>query len=119
MATLTIIRGLPGSGKSTMARAMGISHFEADMWMTDADGSYRFDPRNLKRAHAECLNAVRGALKSGKDCVVSNTFTQRWEMKPYYDLGFPVREIVATGDYGNIHGVPADKIEAMRERWEA
>ena len=118
MPTLTLVRGLPGSGKTTIARAMGIPHFEADMWMVDSNGRYSFDPANLKYAHSQCLASACDALSRGYNCVVSNTFTQRWEMQPYYNLGFPVVEVVATGEYRNVHGVPDDKIADMRARWE-
>ena len=118
MPKLTLIRGLPGSGKTTLAKKMGICHFEADMWMVDDCGEYKFNPRNLSYCHSQCLYAAEEALRNGFDVVVSNTFTQRWEMEAYYDLGFPVEEIVATGNYNSVHDVPAEKIEAMRLRWE-
>jgi len=47
MSYLVIIRGLPGSGKSTFAKKFvekGFKHYEADMWMVDKDGNYSFDP---------------------------------------------------------------------------
>ncbi len=120
---LTLIRGLPGSGKSTMARKIAIDtralHVEADMWV---DYSKRYVPEAAKRADAICRSQARRALVFGGSVVVSNTFTQKWEMQPYLDMahqyGAQVEIITATGDYGSIHDVPAEAIQRMRERWE-
>lgn len=118
MAHLTIIRGLPGSGKSTFAKRMGCAHFEADMWMVDDEGAYAFDAGRLGFCHSECLKAVKDSLESGNDVVVSNTFTRIWEMQPYIDLGHPYTVIMMLGDYQNVHGVPKETIDHMRGRWE-
>lgn len=119
---LVLIRGLPGSGKSTLAKSMqGYMHFEADMYFT-RDGEYIFDHSKIKDAHAWCQWWVKDNLSRGYKVVVSNTFTQKWEMQPYLDmaehLGVPVRIIEANGNFQNMHGVPDEAIERMRARWE-
>lgn len=123
MGELVLIRGLPGSGKTTIAKAMaGYSHYEADQYFSRVDGEYRFDPAQLKDAHQWCQDCVDDELADGQNVVVANTFSQRWEMQPYMNMakrmGIKVRVITAKGRFESIHGVPAEKIEAMRQRWE-
>lgn len=118
MPHLLIIRGLPGSGKSTLAASLGRAHFEADMFMVDEKGDYNFQPEKLTEAHSWCLEQCRLALIAGNNVVVSNTFTRRWEVMPYINLGYPFSVVVCEGRYGSIHGVPADKIAEMAQRWE-
>jgi predicted kinase len=121
---LVLIRGLPGSGKTTMAtRDFTVyAHFEADQFFEYADGSYKYDASKLADAHAWCQKTTKHILTMGQSVVVSNTFTQHWEMKPYLDmakdLNVPVRILVATGNYTSVHGVPEAAIAAMRRRWE-
>lgn len=124
---ITIIRGLPGSGKSTLARQLAGTredalHVEADQFMVGQDGQYHFDPARLKECHGKCFDAAHQGLRQGKHVIVSNTSTQRWEYQPYLDLAahhkVPVQVLEVHGTFGNVHGVPADKVEAMRQRWE-
>ena len=127
MAHLYIIRGLPGSGKTTFARKMmecGIftAFWEADQFFVDKQGNYNFNPADLRRAHAWCLHQVENALCAGYTCAVSNTSTQMWEMQPYIDYckanDHTFTVITCEGNYGNVHGVPNEVIERMKKRWE-
>lgn len=116
---LLLIRGLPGSGKTTMAKKyekVGYVHCEADQYF-EVNGEYRFDGSKLRAAHDDCLRRAIAAMDAGRSVVVANTFTRLWEMEPY--LRAAKRRVVeATGNWPNIHGVPADAIERMRARWE-
>ena len=122
---LVLIRGLPGSGKSTMAKALaraGFEHFEADTYHMNNEGDYCFDRANAKAAHEWCQQETRKALERGKQVVVSNTFIQLWEMVPYFDmakaLGIEPNVLEAKGNWQNVHAVPAEVMANMRERWE-
>ena len=120
---LVLIRGLPGSGKSTIASAMaGYRHLEADMFFTDLDGRYVYDSSKIKAAHEWCQLNTKWALERGERVVVSNTFTRLFEMEPYFEMaknfGIEPRIVEATGNWPNVHGVPAEVVEKMRQRWE-
>ena len=122
---LYIVRGLPGSGKSTFAKQLTSNVFEADHYFYDNDGNYNFIPSEIKNAHKECNQFVKYAMESSIEKIaVSNTFTQEWEMEPYFELakkyGYKVFTIIVENRHGgtNVHNVPEDKIEQMKNRFE-
>jgi predicted kinase len=122
---LILLRGLPGSGKSTAAKLFNKSpHFEADMFFMDANGDYQFDINKIKDAHNWCKSSVMDAMKKEYPIiVVSNTFTEEWEMDAYYkmaeELGYRVISMIVENRHGgkNEHGVPDDKLEIMKNRF--
>jgi predicted kinase len=130
---LFLVRGLPGSGKSTFATHIWNEYAvcEADKFFYDKDGNYNFDPSKLKDAHAWCRNEVEIRMKDHQinqqfypEIAVSNTFTQEWEMEDYYKLaekyGYKVVSLIVENRHGgkNVHGVPDDKLEIMKNRFE-
>lgn len=126
MKKVILVRGQPGSGKTTIARMLWVQdvdlrHFEADMFFM-VDGEYCFDAAKIKEAHKWCQDSARETLQEGDSVIVSNTFTQLWEMQPYIDMakeyGATLQVIECKGDFGNVHNVPSDAIERMRARWE-
>lgn len=123
MKQLILLRGLPGSGKSTLAKMICNQHVEADMYFMQ-DGKYKFDVSKLKQAHTWCQNKTEGWMKQGYNVVVSNTFTQEWEMDTYYELakkyGYQVHSIVVENRHGGIneHNVPEEKLKQMKNRFE-
>lgn len=130
---LTLVRGLPGSGKSTFANTITnkYSICEADKFFYDGDGNYNFNASKLREAHTWCRNEVETRMMDNDvnpqyypEIVVSNTFTQEWEMEEYFKLaekyGYMVFTIVVENRHGGVnqHGVPDDKLEQMRNRFE-
>jgi predicted kinase len=128
MKNLILLRGLPGSGKSTVAKALQPSgwsaHYEADMYFIK-DGKYQFDGSKIKDAHSWCQDQTRKAMEEEiKSITVSNTFTQEWEMEAYYKLaetyGYRVISLIVENRHGGVneHGVPAESLERMKNRFE-
>ncbi|RQW61048.1 ATP-binding protein [Vibrio viridaestus] len=121
MATLTLIRGLPGSGKSTLAKTLDAKHLEADMYF-ERKGHYHFDPSKLHMAHRWCRMQTEKYLRQGMNVVVSNTFIQKWEMRPYLKLAekYDAQLIIeiCRSNYGNIHDVEEATLIKMQSRWE-
>jgi predicted kinase len=127
MPTLFLVRGAPGSGKSTLAKKFvenfDALHFEADRFMVDAEGNYRFDRSLLENAHKNCQFEAALVMHIGaSNLVVSNTFTRLWELQPYLDAakiaGYGVMVIRKTLQFQNIHGVPQATVDRMLAQYE-
>lgn len=120
MPQIVLIRGVPGSGKTTMAKAKYADHqlVEADMFF-ERNGKYKYDSSKIKNAHKWCQQTAKQWLDMGYNVVVANTFTRVWELQPYMNMGYPVKIVEAMGNYDNVHGVPSAIINKMRKRYEA
>jgi predicted kinase len=130
---LVLLRGLPGAGKSTFANLIWNSYAicEADKFFYDSEGNYNFDPTKLKQAHEWCQAEVEIKMQDNgrnpqyyPEIVVSNTFTQEWEMQEYFDLaekyGYKVFSVIVENRHGNknIHEVPDNTLKKMKDRFQ-
>lgn len=129
---LILLRGLPGSGKTTFSRTFKDARVFAadDFFYKRGEGKYAFDPTLLGEAHLACQRETRGALEAGEVVVVTNTFSQRWELEAYFRIAAEVGVRVTVADLFDgglddkalvergLHGVPQEAIAAMRARWE-
>ena len=121
--TLFIVRGHPGSGKTTygkhiLAQQPGTKHIEEDDFFTDAKGNYTFDKSRLKEAQEWCLTAVKKALTAGNNALISQDFTTRQEMAPFIALGYRTQIVEMGMDFPNTHGVSKKVVEAKKEAFE-
>ena len=127
-----VMRGIPGSGKSTRASQLagttGKIHSTDNFFMKN--GKYVFDMNKLHRNHQLNFQAFMVDIALGiSPVVVDNTNSQKWEYQKYViaaeEAGYEV-EIVnvphidpALAAQRNTHGVSEDIIRKMLARWEA
>jgi predicted kinase len=121
---LVLVRGLPGSGKTTFVQKNfpEYTQFEADLYRYDGRGLYIFEPELNYLCHKLCIASTKCALRRREDVAVANTFVTRKEMKPYFELAeeynVPIKVFTCTGEFKSIHNVPEWVVERMKERWE-
>jgi len=135
---LLLIRGLPGSGKSTLAKNLGLgrkqgddekicdiefAHYEADQYFMSMQGVYLFKPELIGAAHQWCQTSTERSMHNATPfIVVSNTFSQQWEIDPYLEMAdileYSVSIVECKNEFHNIHHVPRSSIQEMKERWE-
>lgn len=127
MQTLYLIRGLPGSGKSTVGEQMfkkGLVslHVEADMYFNCGD-YYAFDASKLYFAHEWCQDRTRLYLASGQSVAVTNTSTTEKEVAVYAKIaaetGSMFVSLIAENRHDgiNVHNVPAETLLKMKNRF--
>ena len=122
---LVLVRGCPGSGKSTIARDiesdLGFSHYENDMFFMK-DGKYCFDEKKVKDAANWCYHNISKALFDGKNAVVANVFVTRASVKRYKDLaaqcGAEFIVFRLNSSFGDVHSVPKSVYNSMKENFQ-
>ena len=129
---LILLRGLPGSGKTTLAKIIlqlrstdEPEILSADDFFEDKEGEYNFDPTKLKEAHNYCQFRCSERMRQQKArIVVANTFTQEWEMDEYFKMAerynYRIHTVIVENRHGNenVHGVPENKLQQMKNRFE-
>ncbi|AFY61923.1 AAA family ATPase [Synechococcus sp. PCC 6312] len=122
---LLILRGLPGAGKTTLAKLLTKHECSAD----DFPNLYQNGQLQkilVPASHAWCQQSIKEYLElydNEEIIAVHNTFCQNWEIKPYIEMaqkyGHDFSVVTVEGNYGSIHNVPPEVMESMKERWES
>ena len=121
---LIIVRGIPGTGKSTFAKEVLQKKYnnsivlEADMYFMQS-GRYNFDGKQLERAHDWCKLSTNIFLKQYEVVIVCNTFVEEWTMYDYI-LRMNWKDLVVidlTKEYSNVHNVPTLYLDNMRRNF--
>ncbi|NXA80892.1 N4BP2 protein, partial [Thryothorus ludovicianus] len=133
---LVLLRGVPGSGKSYLARNLLEDNPGGVILSTDdyfyKHGQYHYDPDCLGEAHDWNRKRAKEAFEMRiSPIIIDNTNIQAWEMKPYVTLAqqFKYKVMFREPDTWwkfkpkelerrNIHGVSKEKIKRMLERYE-
>ena len=137
MKQLVILRGLPGSGKSTVAQKI-VEHAQnavicsADHYFMK-DGKYDFNAAELPQAHADCQMSANRAMANGRNpVVIDNTNIKCSHMQPYIEMAERYDYVVVVWPVGGqrandveeymarqIHGVPRALMEKMANEYES
>jgi predicted kinase len=88
LKTVIFLRGISGSGKTTVSNilsqmlgAENVASFSADSYFT-IDGIYKFDIKKISDAHRDCVRSMEIALQSDtiRYIIMDNTHTQLWHL---------------------------------------
>lgn len=128
---LILLRGIPGSGKTTLGEVIlrtpnnQLKPLSADDYFIDEHGNYNFDATKLKEAHNDCQQRCSHLMQNDvMKIVISNTFTQEWEMQPYYQMAerynYRIHSVIVENRHEGIneHNVPEEKLLQMKNRFE-
>ena len=126
MKTFYIVRGLPSSGKSTVAsNIVGVENNIAadDYFYMIGNGEYAWSEEKLHEAHTWCYKTIEDKMRNGEPLLaVSNTSVRDRDVRPYYELGtkWGYQIFVLTVEKWHIgqnnHNVPVDVLDKMEKR---
>lgn len=138
---MIIMRGVPGCGKSYLARyildqSVGNDYrnhiFSSDDYFYNIKGEYVYQKEKIQEAHEYNQKRVRKKAAEGwSPIIVDNTNIKIWEMFPYVKVavqyGYIIEILKPNNEWSkspgilaakNKHGVPKDKIQRMLMNFE-
>lgn len=129
MSSLIILRGLPGSGKSSLSKILSEDKwpvFSIDSYFTDPvtqEYAFQFDKNHLAYKNCE-LQTEKAMQQKIEKIFIDNTFTLEWEMEPYFKLAslyhYTVHVVTVENRHKgkNIHHIDDALIMKMAEKYK-
>lgn len=119
---LQIVRGIPGSGKSSWTR----DHFPGLILENDQfhchSCIYEYDESKRGESIALIAEMAELALSHGMDVCIANTFTRRKYIDFYRNMaeryGANFRVMRMKHEFGSVHKVPEAVVDNMRSTFE-
>lgn len=131
---LILLRGIPGSGKTTMAKLIkSLADDRVEIEEICADDCWEkpytaetFTINDHKNAHQKCqLKVTTWMHNKVSIIIVHNTFSTSTELQPYFELagkfGYRVHTLICENRHGSKskHNVPDDILGIMRNRFSS
>lgn len=131
---LTIVRGFPGSGKTTFGRKLAAKQnglfVEPDMFLYDRDGKYNYTKEEFADAIGRSILTIRDYFTNGgKWAVYADVLPKKarviWvsaSLKSFWSCDFRVHDMpkitYEESKARNVHGVCEEDLKRMFAEWE-